>query len=68
VSVWALLASLAGIQETALTYPSTGARPKTRRMLTDQNNAQRTLAALFGLARWASGLLRTRANRTVRCR
>lgn len=55
VSVRALLANLAGIQETVLTYPSIGARPKTRRMLTDQDSAQWALAALFGLVRWASG-------------
>ncbi|TQC42218.1 hypothetical protein EEB14_50155, partial [Rhodococcus sp. WS4] len=35
LSVRQLLAALAGIEETVLIYPSTGGRPKARRMLTE---------------------------------
>ena len=53
LSVRALLASLAGVQETVLTYPSTGGRPKTRRMLTNHDRTQRVLGEVFGLPQWA---------------
>jgi hypothetical protein len=35
MSVRVLLSELAGIQETVLLYPSTGGRPRARRMLTE---------------------------------
>ncbi len=52
-SVRVLLDLLAGIEETAMIYPSTGGRPKARRMLTETTPAQDRLAEIFGLARWA---------------
>lgn len=53
MSVRELLATLAGIQETVLLYPSTGGRPKARRMLTDTDATQKRLHDLFGLAAYA---------------
>jgi len=53
LSVRALLERLAGIGETVLIYPSTGGRPKARRMLTEQDRDQRQLAEIFELDRWA---------------
>jgi transposase len=54
MSVRALLASLAGIQETVMIY-LTGqrGRPKAHRLLTDQDPEQRALTEIFDLARWA---------------
>ena len=46
LSVRAILNTLAGIAETVLIYPSTGGRPKARRMTSDQQ-------ALYDLHRWA---------------
>jgi len=40
LSVRELLDQLAGIQETVLIYPSTGGRPKARRMLTETSTTQ----------------------------
>lgn len=54
-SVRELLAQLAGIEESVLIYPSTGGRPKARRMLTETTSEQDQLAAIFGLDRWAPG-------------
>ena len=48
-----MLGQLAGIQETVLIYPSTGGRPKARRMLTETTPAQDRPAGIFGLAEWA---------------
>jgi RNA polymerase-interacting CarD/CdnL/TRCF family regulator len=48
-----LLDTLAGIQETELIYPSTGGRPKARRMLTETTPEQDQLAAIFNLDTWA---------------
>ena len=48
-----LLGQLAGIQETVLIYPSTGGRPKARRMLTETTPAQNQLTETFGLSKWA---------------
>jgi transposase len=48
-----LLSQLAGIQETVLIYPSTGGRPKARRMTTELTGSQPRLHEIFGLARWA---------------
>ncbi|MBV9012972.1 MAG: hypothetical protein JO272_13150 [Pseudonocardiales bacterium] len=52
-SVRELLAQLAGIQESVLIYPSTGGRPKARRMLTETTPDQDELAAIFELERCA---------------
>lgn len=52
-SVRDLLAQLAGIDESVLVYPSTGGRPKARRMLTEATPEQDELTALFDLDRWA---------------
>jgi hypothetical protein len=49
LSVRGLLAELAGIEETVLIYPSTGGRPKARRMLTDMTPTQQRLFDLFEL-------------------
>ena len=53
LSVRELLAQLAGIGETVLIYPSTGGRPKARRMTTELTGDQPTLHEMFGLDRWA---------------
>src|SRR6266540_3563975 len=53
MSVRALLDALAGIEETVLIYPSTGGRPKARRMLTEMSPDQQKLYAIFSLDRWA---------------
>ena len=53
LSVRELLAQLAGIQETLLIYPSTGGRPKARRILTETSPLQDTLSDIFDLTRWA---------------
>ena len=53
LSVRELLDTLAGIQETVLIYPSTGGRPKARRMLTETTTTQDQLAEIFALHRWA---------------
>ena len=54
-SVRELLATLAGIEESVLIYPSTGGRPKARRMLTETTPEQARLAELFDLDQWAPG-------------
>ncbi len=53
LSVRELLARLAGIGETVLIYPSTGGRPKARRMTTEMTAGQQQLHEVFSLARWA---------------
>ena len=53
MSVRELLATLAGIQETVLLYPSTGGRPRARRMTTQTSTTQRRLYDLFGLDAYA---------------
>jgi transposase len=53
LSVRAILDTLGGIGETVLIYPSTGGRPKARRMTTEMNNDQKALHDLFNLHRWA---------------
>ncbi|PZS09432.1 MAG: transposase, partial [Acidimicrobiales bacterium] len=53
MSVRELLDTLAGIEETVLIYPSTGGRPKARRMLTETTPTQDHLAEIFELHRWA---------------
>ena len=52
-SVRELLSTLAGIGETVLIYPSTGGRPKARRMLTETTPTQNQLTDIFDLHRWA---------------
>jgi transposase len=52
-SVRDLLDTLTGIQETVLIYPSTGGRPKARRLTTDMTPAQQNLHTLYTLQRWA---------------
>jgi transposase len=53
LSVRALLGELAAIGETVLIYPSTGGRPRARRMTTELSDQQRQLYETFGLAQWA---------------
>jgi len=53
MSVRDLLDTLAGIEETVLIYPSTGGRPKARRMLTETTPTQDHLTEIFDLNRWA---------------
>jgi transposase len=53
LSVRELLRQLAGIGETVLIYPSTGGRPKARRMTTELAGDQDKLHEIFGLTRWA---------------
>lgn len=53
LSVRELLSQLAGIEETVLIYPSTGGRPKARRMLTETTTTQDQLSEIFDLATWA---------------
>src|SRR6266571_701700 len=52
LSVRELLGQLAGIGETVLTYPSTGGRPKARRMTTELTGDQQKLHETFDLRRW----------------
>ena len=53
LSVRELLGQLSSIEETVLIYPSTGGRPKARRMTTELTGHQPQLYDIFGLARWA---------------
>ena len=53
LSVKAMLDTLAGIQETVLIYPSTGGRPKARRITTDTTTDHQALYDLFNLRQWA---------------
>lgn len=53
LSVRELLAALARIEETVLIYPSTGGRPKARRMLTETDAQQDDLINIFDLHRHA---------------
>ena len=52
LSVRDLLDQLASIQETVLIYPSTGGRPKARRMLTETTHTQDQLTEIFDLTKW----------------
>ncbi len=49
LSVRELLTSLASIEETVLIYPSTGGRPKVKRILTDHDETATELSQIFGL-------------------
>jgi len=53
LSVRAILNHLASIGETVLIHPSTGGRPKARRMLTETSTIQQHLMDIFELPRWA---------------
>jgi transposase len=53
MSVRVLLSELAGIQETVLLYPSTGGRPRARRMLTEMTPTQQRLYEIFSLDQYA---------------
>jgi transposase len=53
LSVRALLSQLDGIGETVLIYPSSGGRPKARRMTTELTPDQAKLHQVFTLDRWA---------------
>jgi len=53
LSVRALLAELADIEETVLIYPSTGGRPKARHMLTEMSPTGQRLHDLFDLDHYA---------------
>jgi hypothetical protein len=53
LSVRELLTSLGSIEETVLLYPSTGGRPKARRMLTDHDATAAKLGTLFGVDAYA---------------
>nr|WP_221184336.1 IS1634 family transposase [Paeniglutamicibacter cryotolerans] len=52
-SVRELLERLASIGETVMIYPSTGGRPKARRMLTEEIDTHANLAEIFNLAKLA---------------
>ena len=52
-SVRDLLEQLASIGETVMIYPSTGGRPKARRMLTEEINTHSNLADIFNLNKYA---------------
>jgi transposase len=54
LSVREVLSQLAGIGETVLIYPSTGGRPKARRMTTELTGDQPLLYEIFGLGTWAA--------------
>src|SRR3984957_1793834 len=53
LSVRELLSQLAAIGETVLLYPSTGGRPRARRMVTELTGSQHKLHEIFQLARYA---------------
>jgi hypothetical protein len=54
MSIRELLATLAGIQETALLYHDGGkGRPRARRMITDMDPTQQRLADLFNINQYA---------------
>jgi len=53
LSVRELLSQLAGIQETVLICPSTGGRPRARRMTTELTGSQPQFYDIFSLDQWA---------------
>jgi transposase len=57
LSVRDLLGQLAAIGETVLIYPSTGGRPRARRMTTELTADQPRLHDIFRLQRWAPAAL-----------
>ena len=56
MSVRELLSDLKGIEETVMIYPSTGGRPRARRMITEMDPTEARLYELFGLAAYAPQL------------
>src|SRR5271165_4265091 len=68
LSVRELLAQLAAIGETVLIYPSTGGRPRARRMTTELTANQPELHRLFGLQRWAPTSLGHTAKQAIAIR
>jgi len=52
-SVRELLSGLKGVEETLMIYPSTGGRPRARRMITEMDPTQARLYELLGLAAYA---------------
>jgi transposase len=66
LSVRDLLGQLAAIGETVLVYPSTGGRPKARRMTTELISDQPALHDIFGLQRWAPAALGPHAKTSSR--
>jgi transposase len=55
MSVRELVTTLDSLQETVMVYPSTGGRPRARRMLTEPTPTAARLYDLFGLAAYAPG-------------
>jgi transposase len=53
LSVRELLTELASIEESVLIYPSTGGRPKARRILTEHSDTATRLAEIFNLDHYA---------------
>ena len=53
ISIGEIMKELADLQETVLIYPSTGGRPRARRMLTDMEATQEQLFQIFNLAAFA---------------
>jgi len=53
LSIRQLLGQLAAIGETVLICPSTGGRPRARRMTTELTGDQEQLHEIFALDRWA---------------
>jgi transposase len=49
ISIGEIMKALAEMQETVLVYPSTGGRPRARRMLTDMDSTQERLFQIFDL-------------------
>ena len=49
ISIGEIMKALAQLQETVLVYPSTGGRPRARRMLTDMDSTQERLFQIFDL-------------------
>jgi transposase len=53
MSTGEIMEELADIQETMLVYPSTGGRPRARRMLTEMSTTGERLFEIFGLEAFA---------------
>jgi transposase len=49
ISIGEIMKALSDMQETVLVYPSTGGRPRARRMLTDKDTTQELLFQIFNL-------------------
>jgi hypothetical protein len=53
MSTGEIMKELADVQETLLLYPSTGGRPRARRMLTEMTSIQERLYGIFALEAFA---------------